>query len=205
MTCARNERYWKRAASFGAYDGVLRGLVHLLKYDGVRPAARKLGEILAAGAAAIAGQVSAAEILLVPVPLHRHRQGERGFNQAEMIAAHARPRLPPLLGRDVRVETGALIRRRPTDSQVGLTLQQRQEQMRGCFEVAAPARVKGRGVLLVDDVLTTGATASECARVLLRAGAAGVWVLTAARTMRIDVRLEPSEDGSVSVVGAVKV
>ncbi len=120
------------------------------------------------------------------MPLHRRRYRERGFNQAEAISACARPRLEKVLGLRLRMETSALLRRHATDTQVGLTLKQRQEQMRGAFAVVMPERVKGREILLADDVLTTGATTSECARVLGRAGASGVWVLTVARAMRIE-------------------
>jgi hypoxanthine-guanine phosphoribosyltransferase len=77
------------------------------------------------------------------------------------------------------------VRRRETGSQIGLTRHQRRENLRGAFAVSDPTRVLNRDILLVDDVYTTGTTASECARVLLRAGAARVWVATVARTLKI--------------------
>jgi predicted amidophosphoribosyltransferase len=79
-----------------------------------------------------------------------------------------------------------LVRVKPTVSQIGLTRPQRRENMRAAFQVVHPNRVKGRSILLVDDVLTTGTTASECARVLRKAGAEQVWVATAARTLKIN-------------------
>jgi predicted amidophosphoribosyltransferase len=82
----------------------------------------------------------------------------------------------------------ALQRKRETKSQTGLTSHQRRENMRGAFLVARPEEVKGRAVLIVDDVYTTGTTVSECARVLLRAGAASVWVATVARTLKISAQ-----------------
>jgi predicted amidophosphoribosyltransferase len=80
---------------------------------------------------------------------------------------------------------GALARRRETGSQIGLSRHQRRENLRGAFEVRDATQIKNGNVLLVDDVYTTGATVSECARVLKRAGAARVWVATVARTQRI--------------------
>jgi predicted amidophosphoribosyltransferase len=95
-----------------------------------------------------------------------------------------------------------LERTRDTQSQIGLTPHQRRENMRGAFRVKNRERLSGREVLLVDDVFTTGATASECARVLRRAGAARVWVATVARTLKAEVqamRLEPEDDTSLSM------
>jgi ComF family protein len=122
-------------------------------------------------------------IVVVPVPLYRRKQAQRGFNQAEMIARAALKRL----SRPKRFElcTGSLLRRRETGSQIGLTRHQRRENLRGAFAVSDATRILKRDVLLVDDVLTTGTTAAECARVLLRAGAARVWVATVARTLKI--------------------
>src|SRR5262249_5065309 len=78
-----------------------------------------------------------------------------------------------------------LIRRRETMSQIGLTSHQRRENMRGAFAVTRADEVNGREILLVDDVYTTGTTAAECARILLRAGATQVWVATVARTLKL--------------------
>ena len=83
---------------------------------------------------------------------------------------------------------GVLERKRETASQIGLTSHQRRENLRGAFGVAQPELVNGREVLVVDDVYTTGATVSECARVLRRAGATKVWVATVARTLKISAQ-----------------
>ena len=121
--------------------------------------------------------------MVVPVPLFRARQRQRGFNQAELIARvalkiHA-ARRPAAPGR-----TPVLERKRETQSQTGLTSHQRRENMRGAFAVAQPDAIRGQEVVVVDDVYTTGATVSECARILLRAGASKVWVATVARTLK---------------------
>ncbi|HUO61206.1 MAG TPA: phosphoribosyltransferase family protein [Candidatus Acidoferrales bacterium] len=155
-----------------------------MKYQRVRPAASVLGRAVAASAASLVHDFEDEEVLLVPVPLHRARFRERGFNQAELIACAARSGVAEALGRKIKLETAALIRRRATEAQFGLTLEQRMAQVKGAFRVMFPERVKGREVLLVDDVLTTGATVSECARVLMRAGASRVCVATAARAMK---------------------
>ena len=90
--------------------------------------------------------------------------------------------------------TDVLVRRRETGSQIGLTRHQRRENVRGAFAVNDPTRIAGQNVVLVDDVLTTGTTVSECARVLRRAGAANVWVVTAARTLKMTELLAVPED-----------
>jgi predicted amidophosphoribosyltransferase len=84
----------------------------------------------------------------------------------------------------VELATNLLVRQRATVSQIGLTRPQRAENIRGAFRAAHPERIAGYGILLVDDVLTTGTTASECARVLRKAGAEKVWVATVARTLK---------------------
>ncbi|MFZ5449257.1 MAG: ComF family protein [Thermodesulfobacteriota bacterium] len=110
--------------------------------------------------------------LVVPVPLHSRRLKQRGFNQA-ILLAQAIPGVP--LGRE------ALVRVRHTLPQVELKPNERRENVKGAFAVPEPALIKGKNILLLDDVYTTGATVRECAKVLLRAGARQVEVLTVAR------------------------
>jgi len=181
--CRRVERTFARAVAYGSYDGGLRELVHLLKYNGVRPAAGVLGRMLAEAITALDPEFGQARILVIPVPLFKSRRRQRGFNQAELIA-RAALRLHPAHER-WQLATDVLLRTRDTHSQIGLTSHQRRENMRGAFTVARAAEVTGREVLLVDDVYTTGTTASECARVLRRAGASQVWVATVARTLKL--------------------
>jgi predicted amidophosphoribosyltransferase len=114
--------------------------------------------------------------------LHRSRIHQREFNQAETIARFAMKVID--VPEHFTLCAGALERKRETLSQTGLTSHQRRENVRGAFGVARPEVVKGREVLVVDDVYTTGATVSECARVLRRAGATKVWVATVARTLK---------------------
>ncbi|HVP42760.1 MAG TPA: ComF family protein, partial [Terriglobales bacterium] len=162
--CRRIEPRFAKAAAYGAYDGGLRELIHLLKYEQVRPAARVLGRMLAEVLDDLRPSFGDTLPLIVPVPLHGAKLRERGFNQSEEIARAAlklRPGFP--------MSTRALVRRRATASQIGLTRAQRRANVRGAFAVMAPEQIAGRDVVLVDDVFTTGTTVSECARVLRRA------------------------------------
>ncbi len=185
LLCQRVDPPFERAVAYGSYDRELRDLIHLLKFQQVRPAAAVLGRMLAETIANLEQAMPVGTIAVVPVPLHRRKQAQRGFNQAEMIARGALQRL----ARPKRFElsTEVLVRRRETGSQIGLTRHQRRENLRGAFAVSDPTRILKRDILLIDDVLTTGTTASECARVLLRAGAARVWVATVARTLKLKI------------------
>jgi ComF family protein len=163
----------------------------------VRPAANVLGRMLAEAIATLEPDFSADGVAVIPVPLHRSKLRQRGFNQAELIARAAMKLMLP--GNRLRLRAGVLERKRETASQIGLTSHQRRENLRGAFGVALPELVKGREVLVVDDVYTTGATVSECARVLRRAGATKVWVATVARTLKISAQhaeIRPGQEES---------
>jgi ComF family protein len=181
--CQRTDPPFERAVAYGSYDGGLRDLIHLLKFQQVRPAAAVLGRMLAEAITNLEQAMPVGSIAVIPVPLHRRKRAQRGFNQAQMIARAALKQL----SRPKRFDLceGVLLRRRETGSQIGLTRHQRRVNLRGAFAVSDAARIVNRDILLIDDVLTTGTTASECARVLLRAGAARVWVATVARTLKI--------------------
>ncbi|HEU5233211.1 MAG TPA: ComF family protein [Terriglobales bacterium] len=184
--CRRAHPEFDFALSFGGYDGALRKLIHLLKYEQLRPAANILGAKLAQ-AIAERSFAGADPVLLIPVPLHRIKQRLRGFNQSELIAHSA----ADYLHRDrFTVRGGILQRVRPTVSQTGLTRHQRRENVRGAFMVAKPDQLRDRTVVLIDDVYTTGTTLNECARVLRKAGARKVVVATVARVYRSQVEMK---------------
>ena len=190
--CRRIQRPFRRAVAYGSYDGGLRDLIHLLKYNGVRPAANVLGRMLAESLAGLEDSLEKltfeqAPILVIPVPLYKAKYRQRGFNQSELIAQTALKLLPP--GTRFELATNLLQRRRETASQIGLTAHARRANLRGAFAVNR-AEVAGREVLVVDDVYTTGATATECAQVLRRAGASSVYVATVARTMKFASKYE---------------
>jgi len=113
--------------------------------------------------------------VILPVPLHRQRLQQRGFNQAGLLAAEFGRRL------SMPVRFGVLGRQRATQPQTRLGRRERLENVQGAFAVAKPEWVRDQSVVLIDDVFTTGATADACGKALLQAGAAGVGVLTLAR------------------------
>jgi ComF family protein len=188
--CRRVERPFLRAVAFGSYDGGLRELIHLLKYNSVRPAANVLGRMLAEALGLLRSDFGLGPVLVVPVPLFKGKRRQRGFNQAELITRSALK-----VGADERMAlaTEVLRRTRETQSQIGLTSHQRRENIRGAFAVIDTAAVAERNVVLVDDVYTTGTTVTECAKVLRRAGAANVWVVTVARTLKMASKYEGLE------------
>ncbi len=204
--CQRAHPPFERAVAYGSYEGGLKELIHLLKFERVRPAAGVLGRMLAEAIAKLEPALPSGTISVVPVPLHRRKQAERGFNHAERIATAALKKLA-MPGRFGMI-SDVLVRRRETASQIGLTSHQRRENLRGAFAVTDPTRFAGRNILLVDDVLTTGTTASECAKVLRRAGASNVWVVTVARTLKAgnawaqEFQEEENEQRQVMVVNA---
>ena len=122
------------------------------------------------------------DFLAVPVPLYRKKRRARGFNQSELLArgllAALRRRRPEL---QIQLAHALLVRERATESQAGLNPHERRVNVRGAFAVPRPDTVKGRNVLLIDDIYTTGATARACSQALRRAGAASVLVATVAR------------------------
>jgi ComF family protein len=174
---------FNKAVAHGAYRGNLRALLHLLKYQGLTPIAARLGILLAEQVLAIPGLP--AELTVIAVPLFRSKRRIRQFNQAELLARATtrimRRRRPELR---VRLALGVLERQRSTESQAGLSPHQRRANLRGAFFVARPEAVKGRNVLLIDDIYTTGATARACSQALRRAGAESVWVATVARAQK---------------------
>lgn len=178
-----------KAVAYGRYESKLRELIHLLKYDGMTPIARRLGKRLAPPVAALPID-SGTDVLVIPVPLYRIKRRRRGFNHAERIATA----LAGELKRSDKAHRwtmarGALRRQKPTESQSRLSPEGRRRNLRGAFAVPDARRIRDRVVLLVDDIYTTGATASACSQVLLRAGAKEVWVATVARTQREGVAL----------------
>ena len=155
------------------YEGPIRSLVHGLKFADMDSLAPALGRRMASRLGPII--FGHRTDLIVPVPLHFWRRFRRGYNQAELLArAIARPAGLPL---DIR----AVRRRRAGRRQLGLSRLERRRSLAGCF-AARPSRVHGRTILLVDDVVTTGATLEACARVLLHAGARRVVGCVLART-----------------------
>ena len=173
-----------RAVAYGLYQDRMKDAIHALKYDRLYPTARGLGRMLAEAIAQLAAEAPA-EMLVVPVPLHRSKYIQRGFNQARSLAAHALGSLGKTHPEwRLTLASSTLMRLRATQSQAGLTPRQRRINVRGAFSVSDRSAVAGKHILLVDDILTTGATARAAAQALVQAGAASVWVATLARARR---------------------
>jgi ComF family protein len=179
--CRRATPPYSRAIAYGAFEDALRDGIHWLKYDRVLPAANFLGGKLSAASTQLPAPQPPGW-LVVPVPLHGRKLRQRGFNQSELIAKAALKRTPVV----AELNTRCPVRQRETVPQAGLTRHQRRENIRGAFAVRDAAAVRGRDILLADDVFTTGTTISECARILRRAGAASVYAATVARALKAD-------------------
>jgi ComF family protein len=176
---------FERAVAYARYEDRMREAIHALKYEGMHPAARRMGAMLAQAVAKLAGQAPLT-MLVIPVPLHRSKHAQRGFNQARVLAGHALAALRRSHA-DWKLELAptTLMRIRATDTQAGLSPRARRMNVRGAFQVTDAETVRGRDVLLVDDILTTGATVRAASLALKRAGAKSVWVATLARAERI--------------------
>lgn len=172
LECRREPPVFDQALSAGHFEGPLREAIHQFKYRPCRSLGAPLGRWLADCIIPPNGID-----LIIPVPLHRSRLRQRGFNQSLLLAYALSSRFGIPLCYD------NLIRTRPTKPQVELSGAERIRNVAGAFELSDRADVHGRSVLLVDDVFTTGATMNECARVLREAEAAHVSVLTVARAV----------------------
>lgn len=162
------------ARALGVYESILMSAIHRFKYGGKIAVGNALGDIMASreyDSLHITGYD-----LIIPVPLHPSKLRRRGFNQALILARRIakKYRIP--------LDFTTLRRTKPTPAQVELSGDDRRKNVRGAFAVETKRAVEGRRVLLIDDVYTTGSTVKECARVLMRARASEVAVLTLART-----------------------
>ncbi len=179
-----------RAVAYAEYDAEMREMLHLLKFDGVREvASHVLGEWLAKAVLKLEGE-TARDLIVIPVPLFAARERSRGFNQSKLLAEAALKWLHKLRrGWKLQLDTKSLARVKDTRALFTMQPHDRRRNLRGAFRVVNADAIKGREVLLIDDIMTTGATARECARVLLRGGAAKVWVATVAKAQPESVRV----------------
>ena len=169
--CQEQRPPWGKIFFHGLYDGLLRGLILRLKFGGELHQAHGLALLLAANPEL--AEASSVYDVIVPIPLHKSRLIERGFNQSGEIARHLGKELnlPPLPG---------LERALPTRHQIGLSRRERVSNLRRAFNVSK--NITEKKILLLDDVMTTGATLGSAARSLLDGGAAAVDVVVPART-----------------------
>jgi ComF family protein len=173
--CVLTPPIFAAARAFGYYTGEFSRLIQGLKFDGRRNLAKILAPLLAE---VFCETWDRSEFdLIVPIPLHPKRKRKRGYNQSELLAGFLASQIAVPLSRH------ALIRVRPTLPQVGLTDAQRLENVRNVFSCNDLHQISKQRILLVDDVMTTGATAISAARTLMNGGALRVSVLTLARTV----------------------
>lgn len=171
--CLKNSFSFDVARSAVLYAGVVRERIHQLKFGRQLHWSSALVDLLVKTSG---GEEALPPVdFILPVPLHRQRLQERGFNQAGLMAGEFGRRW------SIPVRFGVLVRQRATQPQTRLGRRERLENVQGAFTVVKPELVRDRSVLLIDDVFTTGTTLSECARVLKRAGAHQVAAVTVAR------------------------
>ncbi|MCD6168994.1 MAG: ComF family protein [Candidatus Latescibacteria bacterium] len=175
--CQQRGWTFRQVGVLADFQPPVQQLIHLLKYKGKRSVGTRLGAMLSQ---ALQGrpQWQRAD-LIIPVPLHRSRLRERGYNQSLLIAKALAERLQKPLRQEL------LVRRRNTRSQTKLNVAQRVENVSGAFQVKYPVEVREKRIILVDDVITTGATADACSRSLVNAGAKEVLVAAVATPINI--------------------
>lgn len=165
--CLKDEPAFESAGSFGLYDGALRKAINLLKYHNVKRLSKPLSDII------LRIKIPRVDAVL-PVPLYKKRLRQREFNQSALIAKYTARSLGLILIVD------SLVKNRDTKPQVGLSSDERRKNMRNAFGIQNKEMIEGKNILLVDDVSTTGATVRECSKILKKAGAGEVHVVTLA-------------------------
>jgi ComF family protein len=171
--CLRKRPDYDSAAAAYLYEGALMTAIHRFKYGSKRFLSDSLGPLLAQFAESRLQKCDS--LLAMPIPLHPRRLRERGFNQSLLLATYVAKRL------DTELDFLSLRRVRYTLPQTGLGKEERRKNVKNAFQLKNPKIVKGRTVLLIDDVATTGNTLNECARILKRAGSGKVLCLVLAR------------------------
>ncbi len=170
--CRKSPPLFDQALSAGQFEGPLREAIHQFKYRPCRSLGKPLGDWMAKQA-----RLLAAVDMVMPVPLHIRRLRQRGFNQALLLAHRVSVSYKAPLSYD------NLVRVRPTIPQVELRGNDRIKNVQGAFALRRPGKVKGKRIILIDDVFTTGATMNECAAVLKNADASQVTAFTLARAV----------------------
>ena len=181
--CLTEPRKFASAIAPGIYAGTLKKAIHQLKYNGAVQLHKPLGFFLYRFFRS--GFNDAMPDVVLPVPLYPSKMMKRGFNQSYLLIKNW-----PLYEKSentadllYEIAQDVLIKIKPTPTQAGTSKTIRGESVKGAFAVACPDRIRNKRILLVDDVLTTGSTADECSKELIKAGASEVHVLTLARTL----------------------
>ena len=176
LDCKRKKYSFEFSRSTGIYDKVLKKCIHLLKYQGEKKLAKPLGKLM------VDYLLKNDEFenkldLIIPVPLHKNDLKKRGFNQSVLLGK--------VIGDYFSIPVGesVLIKKKITPFQVNLSKKEREKNILKAFLVEKPEKIKGRNILILDDVFTTGATVEECAKELMKARAKNIFVLTLARAV----------------------
>jgi len=174
-SCRDGDVYFDGAASVLQFDGIVQAALHRLKYENDLDAAVPLGRYMAYKLKKLNWHVD----IILPVPLHVERLKERGYNQSCLLARE--------VGRECSIDVmdNLLFRKRYTESQVHLSRNERIANVRGAFDIAGTKEVAESSILVIDDIMTTGATLNECSRLLKKYGARKVYCLTAARPIHL--------------------
>ncbi len=176
LDCKRKKYSFEFSCSTGIYDKVLKKCIHLFKYYGEKKLAKPLGKLM------VDSLVKNDEFkrkidLIIPVPLHRNDLKKRGFNQSVLLGKVTGDYL------SIPVRENVLVKKKLTPFQVNLSKKERKINILGAFSVEKPEEIKGKNILILDDVFTTGATVEECTKELMKARAKNIFVLTLARTV----------------------
>lgn len=169
--CINNKHYFTKAISPLEYTGFIKDVIYKYKYSKKPYMYKLLGSLMVQ--AFLDNNIKNID-LIVPVPLHRSKMLERGFNQAELLGVYISKKF------NIPIDSKNLCRIRKTEIQNKLKKQERHKNVKNAFKIKKDDIFKGKRILLVDDIMTTGATVDECSRVLLRAGAKEVVVITVA-------------------------
>jgi len=168
--CKDTEIYFDGACSVFEFSGIVQSALHRFKFEGEVDMAEAFGLYMAKKLKERKWKID----VILPVPLHEKRMSDRGYNQSYLLSAE--------IGRECGIDVldGALIRKRHTESQVSLPKFGRIHNVKGAFAMVDSKCIKGKSVLIVDDIMTTGATLNECSRILRESGARNIYCITAA-------------------------
>lgn len=184
IDCKSGDLKFEKVYSICEYTGNIRCAIIKLKIGGYKNIAKPLSKIIYDYFATLDIPFD----MIIPMPIHINRRKERGFNRCELL-------LEDICNNYGRVYTDVLVRAIDTPHQTGLSREHRKENVKGAFKVTNKAKVKGKVILVFDDIYTTGTSMNECARTLLRAGASKVFGLCLARTpINLDKYLEDNAD-----------
>jgi ComF family protein len=176
LNCKRKKYSFEFSRSVGIYHRVLKKCIHLFKYYGEKKLAKPLGKLMV-DYLLKNNEFKNKLDLIIPVPLHKNDLKKRGFNQSVLLGK--------VIGDYFSIPVGesVLIKKKLTPFQINLSKKEREKNILRAFSVEKPEEVKGKNILILDDVFTTGATVEECAKELMKAQAKNIFVLTLARTV----------------------